>query len=134
MTYQRISKPLLAWVVSFIVLAAIAAAIWMVAPDYAGVRAGRSDAGYLESGECRKCHETNYSTWQATFHRTMTQEAGPQSMLGDFDRNNTITYQGVRAEMVREEGRYWMNLTGVDGKTQHSKSCARSVPVGSSSI
>ena len=34
----------------------------------------------------------------------MTQEANPQSILGDFERDNTITYQGVRAEMVRENG------------------------------
>ena len=48
----------------------------------------------------------------------MTQEASPESVLGDFDRDNTITYQGVRAEMVREKGRYWMKFTGVDGKKQ----------------
>ena len=32
--------------------------------------------------------------------------------------DNTITYQGVRTEMVRENGRYWMKFTGVDGKKQ----------------
>ncbi|MEO5722435.1 MAG: cytochrome c3 family protein [Chthoniobacterales bacterium] len=118
MTFLRISKPLLAWVVSVFVLFTIAAAIWAVAPDYASVRAGRADAGYLESGDCRKCHETNYASWHATFHRTMTQEANPTSMLGDFERENTITYQGVRSEMVREKGAYWMKFTGIDGVTQ----------------
>ena len=39
-------------------------------------------------------------------------------MLGDFERENTITYQGVRSEMVREKGAYWMKFTGVDGVTQ----------------
>ena len=34
----------------------------------------------------------------------------------DFDRDNTITYQGVRVEMVRENGSSWMKFTGVDGK------------------
>ena len=82
------------------------------------MRAGRADAGYLESGDCRKCHETNYTSWHATFHRTMTQEAGPESILGDFERENTLTYQGVRSEMTRENGAYWMKFTGVDGKTQ----------------
>ena len=99
-------------------VALVAAIIHLTAPDYAGVRAGRIDAGYLESNDCRKCHEGNYATWHATFHRTMTQEANPQSVLGDFDRDNTITYQGVRAEMVRENGSYWMKFTGVDGKKQ----------------
>ena len=99
-------------------VALVAATIHLTAPDYAGVRAGRIDAGYLESNDCRKCHEGNYATWHATFHRTMTQEANPKSVLGDFDRDNTITYQGVRAEMVREKGAYWMKFTGVDGKKQ----------------
>src|SRR5690242_3568146 len=101
---------------ALLAIALAAATIYVVTPDYAHVRAGRIDAGYLESNDCRKCHEENYATWHATFHRTMTQEANPKSVLGDFERNNTITYQGVRAEMVRENNSYWMKLTGVDGK------------------
>jgi predicted CXXCH cytochrome family protein len=86
-------------------------------PDYAGIRAGRADAGYLESASCRKCHEREYATWRATFHRTMTQEAGAETVLGDFERENTLGYQGVRAEMLREGGRYWLKLTA-EGKSQ----------------
>src|SRR5215210_6175071 len=118
MILSRLPKPFLAGVVTLLTLGAIAAALRAVAPNYAAVRAGRADAGYLESGDCRKCHETNYKSWHATFHRTMTQEAGPESILGDFERNNTVTYQGVRAEMVRENGGYWMKVTGIDGQTQ----------------
>jgi predicted CXXCH cytochrome family protein len=99
-------------------VAAIAFTIRALTPNYAGVRIGRTDAGYLESGDCRKCHEWNYATWHATFHRTMTREAEPQTVLGDFDDNNAITYEGIRAEMVREGSRYWMKLTGADGKKQ----------------
>ena len=97
---------------------AIALTIRALTPDYAGVRIGRADAGYLESGDCRKCHESNYTTWHSTFHRTMTREADIQTVLGDFEHDNTLTYQGIRAEMVREGGRYWMKLTGADGKKQ----------------
>src|SRR5215210_77079 len=118
MTLSRIPKPFLAWAITLLALGAIAAAIRAVAPAYATVRAGRADAGYLESGDCRKCHETNYTSWHATFHRTMTQEAGPESILGDFERDNSITYQGVRTDMVRENGGYWMKLTDVEGKKQ----------------
>lgn len=118
MTLARLPKPFLACAITLLALGAITAALRAVAPDYATVRAGRIDAGYLQSGDCRKCHGTNYATWYATYHRTMTQEAGPESVLGDFDRNNTITYQGVRAEMVRQDGKYWMKVTGADGHTQ----------------
>ena len=48
----------------------------------------------------------------------MTQEADQKSVLGDFERDNTIIYQGVRTEMIRENGRYWMKFTGADGKKQ----------------
>lgn len=99
-------------------ITAIAFTIRALTPEYGGVRAGRIDAGYLQSGDCRKCHESNYQTWHATFHRTMTREAGNETVLGDFEHNNTLTYQGIRAEMVREGGRYWMKLTGADGKKQ----------------
>ena len=101
-----------------IAIALVAGAIRFTAPNYAGVRAGRMDAGYLESNDCRKCHEGNYATWHLTFHRTMTREANPETVLGDFDRQNTLTYQGVRTEMIRKNGSYWMKFTGVDGKSQ----------------
>ena len=48
----------------------------------------------------------------------LTQKAESKAILGDFNRNNTVTYQGIRAEMVQEDGRYWMKLTGADGKRQ----------------
>src|SRR5215470_7574114 len=118
MITSRFTPAVAACVVSFLATMLVAVIIHAVMPDYAGIRAGRVDAGYLESNNCRKCHEGNFATWHATFHRTMTQEANPQSVLGDFDRDNTITYQGVRAEMVREKASYWMKLTGADGKKQ----------------
>jgi hypothetical protein len=118
MTLRQLPTPLLACIVTLATLGIIVAVIRAVSPNYQTIGAGRIDAGYLQSGDCRKCHETNYTSWHRTFHRTMTQEAGDESILGDFERDNTITYQGVRAEMVRENGSYWMKITGVDGVTQ----------------
>lgn len=118
MVLSRFSANLTAWAVTLLAVVTIVATIRMVAPDYARVRTGRFDAGYLESSDCRKCHESNYSTWHATFHRTMTQEADQKSVLGDFELHNTISYEGVRTEMIRENGRYWMKFTGSDGKKQ----------------
>jgi predicted CXXCH cytochrome family protein len=116
--HSPLPKPLLAWSITIVAVFAIAAVIWAVTPDYRMVNAGRPDAGYMQSGDCRKCHEANYRSWHVTFHRTMTQEAGPESVVGDWEKENSITYQGVRSEMVRENGAYWMQFTGVDGKTQ----------------
>jgi hypothetical protein len=118
MMAPRISPLLATGAFTSFAIVLVAGTIYLAAPDYANVRAGRIDAGYLESSACKKCHEENYATWHATFHRTMTQEANRKSVLGDFDRDNTITYEGVRAEMFRQGDSYWMQFTGVDGKRQ----------------
>ena len=39
-------------------------------------------------------------------------------MLGDFERENSLIYQGIRADMVRKDNRYWLNLTGAERKKQ----------------
>ncbi|MGH7936531.1 MAG: hypothetical protein ACREF8_05945, partial [Chthoniobacterales bacterium] len=118
MTTSKFSSSLLALTGVVLAFAATGLTIKTLAPDYADVRRGRADAGYLASDDCRKCHEWNYATWHQTFHRTMTRDAGADTILGDFEKRNTITYEGIRAEMVREGGRYWMKLTSADGKRQ----------------
>ena len=85
MMTPRFASAVATGVFTSLVVALVAATIYLATPDYAHVRTGRIDAGYLESNDCRKCHERNYATWHATFHRTMTQEANPQSVLGDFE-------------------------------------------------
>lgn len=117
-TNLQYSSRIKTWGGVALAITAIALTIRVLTPGYASVRAGRADAGYLESGDCRKCHETNYATWRQTFHRTMTREAESETILGDFEHDNTITYQGIRAEMVREGARYWMKLTDAEGKKQ----------------
>src|ERR1700751_3420553 len=42
-------------------------------------------AGYVSSNACRACHPGNYASWHASFHRTMTQVATPQSLPPDVD-------------------------------------------------
>ncbi len=99
-------------------LVGISGVVWALWPNYAGVRRGQADAGYLESGDCRKCHEPEYASWRATFHRTMTREAAPENVRGDFERDNVLEFDGVRAEMKREGDRYFVLLADARGKTQ----------------
>ncbi len=42
------------------------------------------DHGYVGSDACRDCHRQNHATWFASYHRTMTQVAKPDVVLGDF--------------------------------------------------
>ena len=41
--------------------------------------------GYVSSGECQGCHPDAYRAWHDSYHRTMTQLATPDAVLGDFD-------------------------------------------------
>src|SRR5262249_51257112 len=40
---------------------------------------GQAPQGSVLSDTCFKCHEDHYASWQRTYHRTMTREAGPQT-------------------------------------------------------
>lgn len=53
---------------------------------------GRPD-GYVSSSECRACHPQQYESWHQTYHRTMTQVAGPDSIVADFNNIN-LTFEG----------------------------------------
>ncbi len=44
----------------------------------------RSD-GYVSSRTCRACHARQYATWHESYHRTMTQVADPDTVVGRFD-------------------------------------------------
>src|SRR6187200_3724436 len=40
---------------------------------------------YVTSNSCRACHPGNYASWHASFHRTMTQVANAQTIIGAKD-------------------------------------------------
>ncbi|MDB6053911.1 MAG: c-type cytochrome precursor [Verrucomicrobiales bacterium] len=58
--------------------------------------------GYITSDQCRSCHPSQYSSWHASFHRTMTQVPSPESVKGDFNhvtlKEGNKTYHLERRE------------------------------------
>ena len=56
---------------------------------------------YVGSAGCRDCHLDHLASWKRTFHRTMTAEATPAFVKGDF-AGATMTAAGVTARMGRE--------------------------------
>ncbi len=79
--------------------AAIVAAATGARPARHGVRAGQASPtnqatnrpvevqgeGYVSSRACRECHQHNFDTWYSSYHRTMTQVATPEAVIGLFD-------------------------------------------------
>lgn len=101
---------------------AAASAIAMVVlagrPAYVGQRAGQADENYLDSKKCLACHEDHYASWARTHHSRMTQEARPETVQGDFERDNALEYAGVRAVMARQGDSFTMSFNFPNGRRQ----------------
>ncbi len=50
----------------------------------------RLHAGYVSSDTCKGCHPAEYASWHASYHRTMTTVAGPESVKADFSKPVTV--------------------------------------------
>jgi Cytochrome c554 and c-prime len=66
--------------------------------------------GYVSSSECRSCHPSEYASWHGSYHRTMTQVAGPESVKGLFDDVQLGGDQGLR--LSRQGDRYFVQKGG----------------------
>lgn len=100
------------------IAALVAVTVLALRPEYRGMRAGHADEDYISSKNCAACHAEHYGSWARTYHSRMTQEARVESVQGDFERDNTFDYLGVRARMEKRDGRFSMMLTFADGRTQ----------------
>lgn len=63
---------------------------------------------YTGSKACGACHLRQYQEWQRSLHGKMIQVAGPQSILGDFERKNTFTDRGSDFRMYSRDGQYFI--------------------------
>lgn len=65
--------------------------------------------GYVGSQQCRECHVKEHESWHASYHRTMTQIASPESVLGDFDKPDLkLADYDFHAERQGDE--FWVNM------------------------
>ena len=67
---------------------------------------------YVSSQSCRACHPSQYASWHASYHRTMTQVATPESVAVSFD--------GVRVEsgamsLEQRGDQLWAEFDDPDG-------------------
>ncbi len=72
-------------------------------PPQGGFEAGRKAWEYGTSRTCAPCHAGHVASWGRTFHRTMTQDAGPATIRAPFD-GRAIEALGV-VSLARREGK-----------------------------
>jgi hypothetical protein len=72
------------------------------------------EADYTSSNSCRACHPAEYATWYGSYHRTMTQVAGPDTVVADFD-NVTVSHVHGRPMRLERRGReFWATFDDPD--------------------
>src|SRR5207248_3729993 len=64
-------------------------------------------SNYVTSASCRACHPGNYASWHASFHRTMTQVATAQTVMGGAP-NLELTFNGRQYKMERTGGKFFV--------------------------
>jgi len=67
------------------------------------------EGGFTTSDTCRACHPGPYRSWHDSFHRTMTQAASSESIVGDFD-DVVLESRGQITRLERRADRYWAEL------------------------
>ncbi len=77
---------------------------------------GRPNEGYVSSDACRACHPAQYQSWHDSFHRTMTQVATPDAVLGPFN-DVRLSSRGRTYQLRRDEDEFWVNM--VDPVWEH---------------
>ena len=78
--------------------------------------------GYLGSDACRECHQQNHESWHASYHRSMTQLATPETVVGSFD-NVQRQYAGRSYRLQRRGDEFWieMEVQGPDGQIRPTR-------------
>jgi tetratricopeptide (TPR) repeat protein len=70
---------------------------------------------YVTASLCAECHRDAYESWRDSHHAWALREATAETVLGDFD-NRVFEHHGVRSRFFRQDGRYFVETEGPDGK------------------
>ena len=80
----------------------------------------RLAGGYVSSSKCRSCHPSEYASWYHTYHRTMTQVAGPESVVGNFDKVN-LKSKSHSFYLEQKDNEFWAQEIYQNPKTNQNE-------------
>ena len=63
--------------------------------------------GFATSSSCRSCHPDQYTSWHASYHRTMTQVASPAVIVAPFDGAQLSGYSET-GRVERRGDEFWV--------------------------
>jgi predicted CXXCH cytochrome family protein len=88
-----------------------------------------SAVGSVSSETCAKCHPDHYDSWHRTYHRTMTRDATPENVKGDFD-NAVYEYLGQKTWLTREGDTFFMKTVDADWELRRAQIAGRGGQTG----
>jgi hypothetical protein len=95
--------------VALLLLTLTACAPTEPAPDFA-------QTAWVGSAVCAECHQDRHASWSRTFHRTMTQPANSDSVVGRFDGQPIALNGGAVRPVARDGGYFFEYLDPNDGR------------------
>jgi hypothetical protein len=69
---------------------------------------------YVSSDTCRACHPSEYASWRASYHRTMTQVATPEAVVTNFNHVLVTDVPGNPIQLERRGSEFWATLNDPD--------------------
>ncbi|MEM9657124.1 MAG: multiheme c-type cytochrome [Planctomycetota bacterium] len=75
--------------------------------------------GYATSATCQECHADQHESWHASYHRSMTQAASRESVVGPFDEVS-LSYLDQTYHLETDGDHFWVELpdpASPDGET-----------------
>lgn len=88
---------------------------WLRAPNAHRQPAPAVESTFVGSETCSGCHQTEARLWQTSQHRHAMAHARAESVRGDFN-DATFDYAGARSRFFRNNGRFFVETDGPDGK------------------
>src|SRR5206468_12125238 len=73
-----------------------------------------ADDGYASSDGCQQCHPSQFASWRASYHRTMTQVATPDSVVATFDHAQVTHVPGHPMRLERPGSELSVELADPD--------------------
>ena len=70
------------------------------------------DQGYVGEARCKSCHEDQHRTWHNSYHRTMTQAATPEAVIGEFGVTLQHGSNNPPVRLTQEGDQFMMELVG----------------------
>lgn len=85
------------------------------------------DEGFVSSETCRSCHPSQYASWYASYHRSMTEIASPETIRAPHE-SVSLTGGSRRFEVLFDQGSMYVNDVSQIQAAQYFKSRGPRLP------